>query len=378
MLRSIETAIVGAGVTGLSVAYHLVESGARGVEVFDRTGIAAEASGVQPGGVRQQWSTKANCRLARESFFFYREFGERLQIASPPVLECCGYLFVAESESVVGSLRANVELQRECGVPSEFLTPEEAGERVAPLAREDIFGGAYCPQDGYFDRPQSVVEGFAEAARRHGARVERGDVKSIEQDGGGWLLAFGDGEQVHADQVVVAAGYGTPAILRPAGVDLPIAKEAKYLFFSEPIRERLLEPLVVAGEARFAAKQLANGRVLASDLGAHGEPSASEQHWRGNIRAGIRKFVPLLEYVAFSLLITGYYDMTPDHQAIVGPVGDGLWVAAGFSGHGFMMAPAIGRALASSLAGAPLDDRFDAFSLDRFERGKLTPETQVV
>jgi sarcosine oxidase subunit beta len=179
---------------------------------------------------------------------------------------------------------------------------------------------------------------------------------------------------------VVAAGYGSPQVVSSLGVDLPISKEARYLFFSAPITERLLEPLVVASERRFAAKQLADGRVLASDLGADGDPESGRRHWRANVARGIRSLLPQLEFVAFDLLVEGFYDVTPDHQPILGTVGEheGLWLAAGFSGHGFMMAPAVGRRLADAITGRVIDPSLHELSIDRFGGQELHHELQIV
>ena len=178
----------------------------------------------------------------------------------------------------------------------------------------------------------------------------------------------------------MAAGADATPLLATAGVDVPILPEPRYLFYGEPLAERLLEPLVVAPERHFAAKQLADGRLLASDLRAAGDPETERETWREHVRASIVELLPHLEFVPLPLLVGGLYDVTPDHQAIVGPVPErpGLWIAAGFSGHGFMVAPAVGRALASQLAGDARDASLSELAPDRFARGRLVPESSVV
>jgi sarcosine oxidase, subunit beta len=340
--------VVGAGVTGLSLAYFLHRAGAE-VVVLDRAGIAAGASGVQPGGVRQQWTTEINCALARESVEFYAGFDVDAR------LDRCGYLFVALGEETLGRMRADVALQNRLGVPSRIVVADEVAELVPGMRVDSVVGGAWCGEDGYFDKPQTVVEAFAQ-----GIDVVVADVEDVDE--------------LDAAVVVVAAGVDSARLL---GVDLPIVPESRHLFLSEPIAERLVEPLVIVGERSFAAKHLANGRVLASDLAAAGDVDEGRERWRATVSRGVDEFLPALSFVSLPILASGVYDLTPDHQPVVGPVGDGLWVAAGYSGHGFMLAPAISRRLAEAIAsggGAPIPE----FAPARFAAGDLAAERAVI
>jgi sarcosine oxidase, subunit beta len=374
----VRIAVVGAGVTGLSVAFHLAERGA-GVTVFERTGVGAEASGVQPGGVRQQWGTRVNCLLARESVAFYRSLNERLEPRVAATLEPCGYLFLAHSADRLSALAADVALQQNVGVPSELLEPDEVAALVPGLVVSTVTGAAYCAEDGYFDRPQAVVEAFAEACTRQGVVIEHTTVTSLTARDEGWAISHRGGA-ASADVVVIAAGYDTPALLTELEVELPIEKQARYLLLSDPIVERLLEPLVVSAERHFAAKHLSSGRMLASDLSAAGNLDDHASSWRAHVRETALQLLPQLEYVSYPLVVEGFYDVTPDHQPVIGSVSerDGVWVAAGFSGHGFMMAPAVGRILADAILEGRFDPSLDSFALGRFERGNLLPELQIV
>jgi sarcosine oxidase subunit beta len=358
----VDVAVVGAGVTGLSVARGLGALGLRAL-VLERSGVAAGASGVQPGGVRQQWGTAVNCRLAREALPAWRATGG---------FRPCGYLFAAHSQETLERLRANVAVQNAAGVPSRLVSADEASTLVPGLVADGLAGAAWCAEDGYVDRPQAAIEALA-----HEVEIEIAEVAALDP---GWTLALAGGSRVVARHVVVATGVDTPALLRPLGVDLPIEPESRWLFLSEPIRERLLEPLVVAPGRRFAAKQLADGRVLASDLSAVGASDEHAPRWRAAVGAAIRELLPLLAYVEFSLLVQGIYDVTPDRQAILGRVRghDGLWVAAGFSGHGFMLAPAVGRILAAAIAGEAEDEALRVLDAGRVAEGRQLPEPAVV
>jgi sarcosine oxidase subunit beta len=368
--------LVGAGVSGLSIALHLAERGVGPVRIYEREGVGAGQSGVQPGGVRLQWGTELNCRMALEAREFWREAEARLEPLVPFGWRPGGYLWLAHSEPVLARLAEGVALQNRLGIPSRIVSGEEAAALVPGLPAEAVVGASWCGEDGYFDRPQGVVEAYAEAARRRGVEIERAEVVSAEP--GGVVLA--GGERVAAAHVVVAAGVGTPGLLAGLGVDVPIVPEDRFMLYSDPIRERLVEPLVVSAERHFAAKQLGNGRVVASDLAARGDPAEGEPRWRANVREAIRELLPQLEYVEFPVLAAGTYDVSPDHQAILGqvPGAVGVWIAAGLSGHGFMMSPVVGRSMAAAIAGEPPNEYLQALSPERFARGELIPEPAIV
>lgn len=349
-----DVVVVGAGIVGLSIAYHLTQRGAS-VRVLDRSGIGAGASGVQPGGVRQQWGTRVNCLLARESMRFYADAREALEMRVDPGFRKCGYLFLAQSEAALERLRENVVLQNELGVRSRIVGPDEAAELVPGLGNAGVVGAAWSDEDGYFDRPQSLVEALGALAD-----VEIVEVRAVDE--------------LDADAVVVAAGVDTTQLLP----ELPISPEARHLFFSDAIRERLLEPLVVSAERSFAAKQLADGRLLASDLGATGDPATQQTVWRANVRAAIEELLPQLVFVPLPTIVSGVYDVTPDRQPILGRVRDRVWVAAGFSGRGFMLAPAVGRIVAESVLGETEDPSLSVLDAARFAERREVPEPQVV
>lgn len=367
-----DVVVVGAGVIGLATARELRARGAS-VLVLERTGIASGQSGIQPGGVRRQWRTAVGCRLAAESFVFWREADARLEWRVELRFRECGYLFVAHSAAALDELRAGVVLQNGEGVPSRLIDAAEAEALVPGLRIDNVVGAAWCGEDGYFDRPQSVVEAFA-----HGLDVRVAEVTGLRRMGSAWTVETAAGD-VGAAAVVLAAGIDTVPLAAPLGHALPIEREERHLFLSTPIRERLVEALVVSGELGFAAKQLADGRVLASDLTATGGAAEDERRWRARVRGGVRALLPILEYVDFPITASGAYDVTPDRQPILGPLPgtEGVHVAAGFSGHGFMIAPAVARIVADGVEGRrdPVLDLLDAV---RFAERRAVTETQVV
>ena len=369
---SADVLVVGAGVVGLSIALALRTRGAD-VVVLERAGVAEGQSGIQPGGIRLQWGTTVNCRLALESRAWWTTADEQLDGPVPLTFASCGYLFVAHSEAVLERLAAAVRVQNAAGVPSRVVSPAEAGKLVPGLRTTSIVGGSYCAQDGYMGEPQAAIAAIARQLD-----IRRATVEAIAAAGATWTVDT-TGGRFTAPSVVVAAGADTRALVGPLGVDLPIELEPRHLFLSSPIHERLLEPLVISPERRFAAKQLHSGRVLASDLGATGDPETEAPAWRRNVRAAISDLLPILEYVGLDVLVSGAYDVTPDRQPILGPLPghDGLHVAAGFSGHGFMIAPAVGRIVAGGVAGER-DTVLDILDSRRFQEGRTVPEPQVI
>ena len=313
--------------------------------------------------------------LARESVAFFREAQEILAAPVELGFRACGYMFLAHSEVTLEQLRANVAVQNSAGVPSRLVSPGEAADLVRGLLTDTVVGATWCAEDGYFDRPQSVVEAFAQATE-----IAIGEVVALRRDGQGWALLLRDGSTMRAGQAVVAVGCDTVSLLRPLGAELPIEPENRWFFLSKRINERLLEPLVVSPERRFAAKQLGDGE------GARQRPVSGRRHragaprWREAIRRSISELLPVLEYADFNVLAHGLYDVTPDRQAIIGrvPGCDGLWVAAGFSGHGFMLAPAVGRILADAIAGESESEALSVLDAARFASGRLVSEPQIV
>ena len=380
MSPPIDVAVVGGGIVGLSTALALADEDAGRIVVFERSGVNAGASGVQPGGVRQQWSTRLNVELARESLELYRALIERFPATAERLrFSACGYVFAASSPETLSGLRRSVDLQNALGVRSELLGPLELAELVPGLDPARVIGGSICHDDGYFDHPQGVVEAIAAAGRERGVELAIAEVERLDQRGSGWVVRTQDGHERVAGTVVVAAHMDSAPLLASAGIELPLEAEDRFLFYSEPIRARLLEPLLVAVDWHFAAKQLANGRVLASDLAAAGDPEDGADSWRKSVRDTIEQILPILSYVEFPILARGVYDMTPDAQPIVGQLPlDGLWIATGFNGRGFMLAPSVGRRLARQITSGRNDALLGELRFERFEDAVPQVEGQVV
>lgn len=383
-MKRADVVVIGGGIIGLSVAYHLTQYGCRSVVVLEKEGIARGASGVAPGGVRQQWGTTINLAMARQSVGFYRTINDRLSPEYPLRFRECGYIFLAHSSAALQKLTQVAELQRQHGVPTRILKPGEIAELVPALVVEEIVGASYCPTDGYFDDPHGVSMAFAEAAKRSGAVLHYTTATGLETANGRIRGVRTTEGMIAAEHVVLAAGCDSPELAQTASVHLPIRVEPRYLFFSGRLNEQFLDPLVISPEREFAAKQMYNGTLFMSWLGAGrgddpGQPPR-ETEWLARAGEIGTRLLPRLADIQIVRTVRGFYDVTPDHQAILGPVDEvaGLHLATGFSGHGFMMAPAVGDNVARGILGMEPTLPLDILNFRRFAAGQLVPEPAII
>ncbi|MGM7702524.1 NAD(P)/FAD-dependent oxidoreductase [Pseudalkalibacillus sp. Hm43] len=376
-----ETIIVGAGIIGCSIAYHLARNGMTDVIVIDKGGIASGITGICPGGVRQQWGTKINCEMAKASVSFYQNINEELDPEYEIKYREVGYLYTFHSEDALTRYEAQHQLQLECGIPTQLLTPVEAKGIIPGLNTDSVLGASFCPTDGFADDAYHVTNSFADAAKRMGVRFINDELTDVHvQDRRITGVETVKRGRMDCEHLINAAGLGAKQIASLVGIDLPIVEETRRILYTNRVEERVLEPLLVSFEKGFAAKQLTDGTLYLSYLGPDQQhPYNSFSFQLRAAEVGIKLF-PKLEELEFRSHVDGRYDSTPDHQVILGDVDgiEGYWQAVGMSGHGFMMAPAIGRAMAESMLN--LSSTIDVSSLHfrRFANNQLVKEPSVV
>jgi sarcosine oxidase subunit beta len=364
-MRTTDVVIIGGGVIGCSIAYHLAQIGVTNGVVFERTHVASGATGICPGGIREQFEQEAECRLARRSMHFFEHVNELLEPEFPFFLERSGYLFLAESEGMLSRFHRNVDMQNRLEIPSRVVTSAEIAEIVPALARDGLLGGSFCPQDSFLEDCDGFTRSLLGRAREKGFVLELKEVTGLKQEGADWVIKT-TSESWFAKQVVLATGTDSPSLAVSAGVHLPIIAERRRLAYSERCEDELMRPLVVALERGFAGKQLRNGVFY---LGWLGETQDSDDlTFTEEALTRGATLLPSMAGLPVRRVITGYYDSTPDHRPILGGVTglDGLYLATGFSGHGFMLAPAVGEVMANLIAGVPSDPLLQEFSLHRF------------
>jgi sarcosine oxidase subunit beta len=369
--QNYDVAVIGAGVVGMSTAWQLARTGLRCI-VLDKVGIGAGATALQPGGVRTQWGRRATAEFALESQAFYKDFVGRTGASQDPQLVECGYAFVASTDEALARLAEVAEAQRQMGIKTTMMSAEQLGEVIPGLDVESIRGGSFNAEDGYLNLPGAPVSGFAEAATRSGAEMLIDRVELIRSANEKWTLTLASGAHLTVPTVVLAAGSATTDLAQSAGLTVPISAEPRYLFYSDPIRERLIEPLVIFQDEHLAVKHLADGSVLASDLSIGPDEAVDETRWRRQVTEKTRRLAPILTYVNFPVMVTGYYDVTPDTEFALGsfPEAPGLVFAAGMNGRGMMLAPSVGRVIAEfvatgDIAAIPADMQVDRFSSGR-------------
>jgi sarcosine oxidase subunit beta len=384
-----EIVIIGAGIMGLSIAYQLTRLGVTDILVLDRSYLCGGASGRNGGGIRAQWSSEANVRLMQESIQMCRDFASEMKINV--WFRQGGYLFLARSEDKRRALEQSVKLQRECGLDSRMLTPSEARAIVPELDTHGVVAATYNPDDGVVF-PWPFVWGFAQAARKRGAEVATfTDVVGFETTGAridGVVvrdIAPGASSATHVvrtNKVVNACGAWSPEIARKLGVELPNTPHRHEICSTEPLKP-WLKPLVADLTDGLYFSQSTRGEIvggIGQDRVPHGVNQDSSFAFLGKYAQSLTRACPLLGDVKVLRQWAGCYDLTPDANPVVGQV-DGVenfFQASGFMGHGFMMAPVMGKRIAEEIVKPTDSELFKRWNLRRFKEGNLLSEAMII
>ncbi len=380
--------IIGAGIMGLSIAYHLARLGVTDVLVVDRGYLCGGASGRNGGGVRAQWSSEANVRLMQESIRMCRDFASEMKINV--WFRQGGYLFLVRTEEKRRALEKSVELQNECGLATRLLTPKEAQRLVVELDTAGIVAASYNPEDGVVF-PWPFVWGFAEAARKLGVEVATfADVVGFETRGstieGVHIRSLASDRAsettVRTHRVVNAAGAWSPEIAKMLGVALPNKPHRHEICSTEPLKP-WLKPLVADLTDGLYFSQSTRGEIVGGigiDRVPEGLNQDSSHAFLGRYAKALTRVCPVLGEVKVLRQWAGCYDVTPDANPVVGPVDEveHFYQASGFMGHGFMMAPIVGKLIAQYIVEQTPLPMFERWNLRRFKEGKLLSEAMII
>jgi glycine/D-amino acid oxidase-like deaminating enzyme len=365
---SAQVVIVGGGAMGASTAFHLTQLGVTDVVLCERATLGSGSTSKSAGGIRAQFADEINIRIALLSLLEFRSFEERIGVDID--FHESGYLFLLDSDEDVHRFREAIRLQGSLGVLSTELTLEEVLELVPQLDTEGLRGATYCPRDG-FATPEAVVRGYAAAAAERGVRVRQGvEVTRIPLLGNKILGVDTNEGRIRTDTVVCTAGVWSKDVAALIGFDLPVEGEVRWRHYT-PEAPGLPDvvPLTVDFSTGFYFHREGPGLVFGGR-----EPTIE-----GVATHGTRR-LPLLAELPIQSSWWGYYEMSPDHNALVGeaPEPSRFLYATGFSGHGFQQSPAVGEYLAERVVGAGPTLDLSPLSAARFEHGAAREEAFVI
>ena len=379
--------IIGGGVVGCSIAYHLSRRGCRNVVVVEQNTIGSGSTAKAAGGIRQQFSHEANVRLAMYSVDFFEHFHERLELppdAGGADFHQIGYLFLLSTQEAFTTFEYNAGRQQRLGLPVEVLTPEQVGTRWPWLKVNDIVGATYCSTDGYCS-PHEVTQAFVTQARHLGASfVEGAGVSAITRKGTRIMTVETNRGSFSPGIVVICAGAWSTEIGRLAGVEIPVQPLRRMCFITEPFDAIPHDaPMTIEMPNTFHFRPEGSGFMLGTS--DQHEPysfnTTVNWEWLNTVVEDAVKRVPAFEQARIHQGWAGLYETTPDHNAILGPISrmENLLVATGFSGHGVMQSPATGLVMSEFiLDGQAHTIDVSELGIERFSTGRLNPEKHVI
>jgi glycine/D-amino acid oxidase-like deaminating enzyme len=379
-----ETIVVGAGVIGTSIAYHLARLGQRRVLLLDRGRIGEGTTAQSSCILRTHYTVPQNVALAQAAWKVFADFPRYLD---DPDADCglthCGYLIAAPAGEKSAALRAALEAQRRFGISAEALAADRARVLlpIAEFGDDELIG--YEPEAGFADA-YLVTSAFARSARRLGAKIREGlAVTGLIRNGDRVNGVLCGAEQVGADQVICVQNVWTGELARWSGVQLPLTIERHAVLSLEtraapytrdmPVFKDLASPGLLYCRSYGGAQMLVSAGTPGEQLDAP-DTEQADVPMDAVLEIGEQVATRFPAYAEAGLASswTGLYDVTPDWNPVLDrlPGNDGVWVAYGFSGHGFKLAPAIGLQMAQAVLGRRCDVPIDAFSLARFAQGR--------
>ena len=391
MSETADAVIIGGGIVGSSIAYHLAEAGCTRVLVIEREeeqGMGSSGKGA--GGVRAQFATDINIQMSLYSINFFAQMEEATGHASG--YRPYGYLFIATNEQHLDYLRANRERQMKAGLKNvEMIAPEDIDAMLPQLRMSDVVGGSFCQTDGFVE-PLRVLRGFTARAKERGARVWlKTEVIGIEVENGRIAGVLTTRGRVATRVVINAGGAWAAQVARLAGVEIPVVPLRRQLVITKPFAQlpaRVPMTIDMSNGFHFRrepAEGLETGVLMAwpAPDEAPGFKTEFEEQFVENIFKRAINRVPCFRDAApdLSRCRAGLYEVTPDHHAIIGEAKGvkGLYLANGFSGHGVMHSPATGK-IVSELVLQGTSQLLDVTPLgaERFAEGRLIEETAVL
>lgn len=382
MINSAEVVIIGGGISGCSIAYNLAKKGVKNIVVIEKKYLASGATGRCGAGVRQQWGTEMNCKLAKESIDFFQRANEELDYDDDIEFKQGGYLLLATTDKEAEQFKKNVELQNSLNIPSEIISKKEAKEIVPYLNTERVKVAAFCKTDGHLN-PFKTTDAYYKAAKRLGVKfLKFTTVIGIEVKGDKINSVLTNKGKINTKIVVNAAGGNSKEISDMVNVDIPVYSERHQILVTEPV-EQIQEPMVMSFSLNFYCQQTPHGSFIMG-RGDENEPKdlriTSSWQFLDEMSKTIIDILPPVGKLRMIRQWAGLYNITPDKQPILGKVDEieGYYLAVGFSGHGFMFAPITGLLLSEIILNENLTIDIEKLSINRFKKNELVFEPSVV
>ena len=380
-MESADVVIVGGGISGCALAYQLAK---RKVDVMllERETLGSQSTGKCAGGVRQQFSTEDNVRVMRLSVKLLESFEQ--ETGHPADFRQIGYLFVFTQPQQVEDFRRNMEMWHRVGLTeARWVDPTEAAKMVPVLNVEDVLGCTFCPTDGIAS-PNDVTFGYAAAARRLGARLKEGvEVTGIDIASGRVRGVRTSAGYIATRLVINCAGPWAASIGRMAGLEIPVLPYRRHIAVTStfPAVPRNT-PMTVDFHTSLYFHPEGDGVLMGMSDRTEPPSFVIDVNWEFLERMfeQAARRAPALAGAGVKTAWAGLYESTPDHQAILGPIAEveGFWCAAGFSGHGFMQAPAAALLLTQLLLDKKSEIDISSFAFERFARGSLVTERNII
>jgi len=375
-----DVVVIGGGAIGTSIAFHLAEAGVD-VCLLERDALSSGSTSRAAGGVRAQFSDPLNVEIGLRGIEAFERFAERP--GGEIDFRQVGYLFLLDRPEDVETFERSVAIQNALGAPSRLVTPGEAA-RLSPLAGLDgVLAGAFCPLDGHAS-PEAVAQGYAAGARRHGATVLTGvPATGVDMEGDAVRGVATGGATIRTDTVICAAGVWSPALARTAGIELPVEPVLREVVTTAPV-DGLPEsiPLTVDFTTGFYFHREGPGLLLgmADRDQPAGFDAPTDPAWLERVTEVAVRRAPAFLDMGIAHGWKGYYEVTPDHNGLVGEAAGArrFLYATGFSGHGFMQAPAVGEIVRDLVLGRTPFVDIEPLSVERFARAALRPEHNVI
>ena len=380
-----QVVIIGAGIMGASIAYHLTQRGCHDIVILEQAEVELSGSTARAvAGVRHQFSTAVNILLSKYGITHLRHFEE--EVGADPGFRQIGYLFLLDNPQDWAIYQQSVALQRSLGVDTQLLSPTEAARFVPEMNLDGLLGATFGPDDGYCD-PHAVAMGYLTRAREHGVQLLRGTpVTAIRVEAGQVTAVETPQGRLGCDTLVNAAGSWAGEVAAQAGLDVPVQPYRRCVYVTEPFAAIPQDiPLTIdVGSGFYMRKEQRSiifGMSNTSEASSH--TVQVDWEWLDTVlEAGLRRF-PILEQAGLAerQCWAGSYEITPDHHPILGrhPQLPNYVDASGFSGHGIMHAPATGMLIAEEI----LDGRahtidIDELRIQRFLTGAQGREQNII